>query len=584
MSIVLAPGDVLFECASVIDGTGATPRFTASVLVRAGKIHKICKEPLPPAQAHNEARIVDCKNASWVLSPGFIDMHAHSDLSLLHTPEHLAKITQGVTTEVIGQDGISYAPVDDVCLSHIRSQIAGWNGNPQDDGFWSRWRTVKEYLNVLDNERIATNAAFLVPQGNLRMLVLGYDPRAATKEEIQKMKEILVRSLEEGAVGMSSGLTYVPGMYASDSELGELLRILVPYGAYYCPHHRSYGKGALQAYREMIELARDTGVRLHLTHATLNFEENKGKAEEFITMVDQAITDGVDISLDTYPYLPGSTTLAALLPSWAAAGGGAACLERLHDPETLAQIRHDVEIVGTDGCHGCTLNWKTIEISGVTNQSLVSRYLGKAIGDVAEQENKDPFDLLVELLIEDNLATTILQHEGHEENVRRIMRHPKHCAGSDGILTSMKPHPRGWGTMPRYLGHYARDLEKGMERDLYSATTSLSDQPTSVLAERIFDGGLEDAVSHLTGRAAAVIGLKDRGTVKEGYNADLVLFDPESILDQATFSKPQVPAKGIRFVMVNGHIALDEGKPTGMRAGKTLRLTPKDSKEDYKIV
>lgn len=584
MPINLVPGDILFEGASVIDGTGAAPRFTANVLVRGNKIFKIFTERLPPESLHDEARVIGCNNGGWVLSPGFIDMHAHSDLSLLHTPEHLAKITQGVTTEVIGQDGISYAPVDDVCLSHIRTQIAGWNGNPQEDNFWGRWRSVGEYLDVLDKEQIATNAAFLVPQGNLRMLVLGYDPRAATKEEIQRMKDTLVRSLEEGAVGMSSGLTYVPGMYASDSELGELLRVLVPFGAYYCPHHRSYGKGALQAYHEMIELAKATGVRLHLTHATLNFEENKDKAEEFITMVDQAVADGVDISLDTYPYLPGSTTLAALLPSWAAAEGGAACLERLRDPETLARIRHDVEVVGTDGCHGCTLNWKTIEISGVTNESLVPRYLGKTIGDVAEQESKDPFNLLLELLLEDKLATTILQHEGHEENVRRIMRHPKHCAGSDGILTSMKPHPRGWGTMPRYLGHYARDLEKGLERDLYSSTVSLNDPPTSVPAEKIFHGGLEDAVSHLTGRAADVIGLKDRGKIKEGYRADLVLFDSESILDQATFARPQTPAKGIRFVLVNGRIALDEGKPTGTRAGRTLRLAPQTTNRSYHVV
>ncbi|ORY05548.1 D-aminoacylase [Clohesyomyces aquaticus] len=549
MSFTLVPGDVLFEGASIIDGTGTEPRFVASVLVRGGKIHSIFRETLPSIQGHDEARIIDCQSGKWVLCPGFIDMHAHSDLSLLHTPQHLAKITQGVTTEIIGQDGISYAPVDDACLGHIRKQIAGWNGNPQDEKFWNRWRSVKEYLDVLDREQIATNAAFLVPQGNLRMLVLGYDPRAATKEEIQKMKEILVRSLEDGAVGMSSGLTYVPGMYASDSELGELLRVLVPYGAYYCPHHRSYGKGALQAYREMIELARDTGVRLHLTHATLNFAENKGRAEEFVTLVDEAIADGVDISMDTYPYLPGSTTLASLLPSWAAAGGGDACLERLRNPEILAKIRHDVEVMGTDGCHGCTLDWKTIEISGVSNTSFASRFIGKRIGHVAEAEKRDPFELLVELLIEDQLATTILQHEGHEENVRRIMRHPKHTAGSDGILTSMKPHPRGWGTMPRYLGHYARDLEQG----------------------------LEEAVSHLTGRAADVVGLKDRGIVAKGYKADLVLFDPETILDQATFFKPQTPAKGIRFVVVNGQFALDEGKPTGMRAGKTIRLAKQES-------
>ncbi|KDN36638.1 D-aminoacylase [Tilletiaria anomala UBC 951] len=564
---------VLIRNATIIDGMGSTPRYIASVLIREGTIHKIFTHPAD-VLASERTRVIDCEDGRLTVCPGFIDMHAHSDLSLLHTPEHFAKVTQGVTTEVIGQDGIAYAPVDPECLEKIRTQIAGWNGNPEDETFWSMWKqgSVSEYLDLLDTSRIATNAAFLVPQGNLRMLVLGYNQRPATLQEITRMQEILLQSLEQGAVGMSSGLTYVPGMYAADSELGQLLRIVAQYGAYYCPHTRSYGKGALQAYAEMIALAKETGVRLHLTHATLKFAENSGRAGEFLALIDNAIQDGVDITLDTYPYMPGSTTLAALLPSWAAAGGTDSILGRLNDPVTRKRIQHDVEVVGTDGCHGCTLEWDTIEISGVGDASLASRYVGRTLASVAAASGRTAFEELVYLLQADKLATTILQHVGHEENVRAIMRHPKHCGGSDGILTSTKPHPRGWGTFPRFLGHYARDLERGKERDLYSAASAEGGVYRTVQPEKIFDGGLEEAVSHLTYRAARVLRLQNRGLIKEGYRADLVIFDPKTICDQATFNQPQRQAKGVQTVLVNGHIVLDEGVPNGARSGQTIRM------------
>lgn len=280
-------------------------------------------------------------------------MHAHSDLSVLHTPDHLAKITQGVTTEVLGQDGISYAPTSDETMARVRRQISGWNGNPADPGFFDRWRTVKEYLDVLDKEKTATNTAFLVPQGNLRMLVKGYSSEKCTQAEIDQQKEILAKCLEEGAVGMSSGLTYVPGAFADTDELAQLCEVVKKYDAYYCPHHRSYGKGALGAYEEMFSLAKKTGVRLHLAHATMNYPENAGRANELVSLIDEAIASGVDVSLDTYPYLPGSTTLASTLPSWAASAEDKIAL--LDDPEKLARIRHQALVEGTDGCHGCTL-------------------------------------------------------------------------------------------------------------------------------------------------------------------------------------------------------------------------------------
>jgi N-acyl-D-amino-acid deacylase len=367
----LDKGSILFKSASVVDGTGQTPAYQAHVLVQDGTIQSI--QPIDKAsntqsQTDDTVRVVNCEDGKWTLSPGFIDMHAHSDLSLLHTPKHLAKITQGVTTEVIGQDGISYSPVTDYTMARIRKQIAGWNGNPTDSGFFERWRSVKEYLDVLDESKIATNAAYLVPQGNLRMLVKGWDSAACTQAEIDTMKDHLHEAFKGGAVGMSSGLTYVPGMFADTSELTQLCRVVKQYDGYFCPHHRSYGKNAIQAYAEMLDLARKTGVRLHFTHATLNFPENAGRADELIAMIDKALEEGLDITLDTYPYLPGSTTLAALLPSWVSSASNKH--EILSDPTQLSQIRHQALVEGTDGCYGCTLDWDIIEIGGVQDPSL----------------------------------------------------------------------------------------------------------------------------------------------------------------------------------------------------------------------
>ena len=352
-----AMSDTILLNTTVVNGDGETPRYKATIIIKDGFIHSITKSGLNEATLENArnagTKILDCQNGKYATSPGFIDMHAHSDLSVLHTPSHLAKITQGVTTEVLGQDGISYAPVNETTLPRIRKQIAGWNGNPNDEAFWARWRSVGEYLDCLDREKIATNVAFLVPQGNLRMLVKGWSAEKCTQAEIEEQKKILAKCLEEGAVGMSSGLTYVPGSFADDAELAQLCEVVRDYGGYYCPHHRSYGKGALQAYREMLALAKKTGVRLHLTHATMNYPENAGRANELLEMIDQAIAEGVDVSMDTYPYLPGSTTLASTLPSWAAAAEDK--VKVLEDPEMLARIREQALVSGTDGCHGVTL-------------------------------------------------------------------------------------------------------------------------------------------------------------------------------------------------------------------------------------
>lgn len=533
--------DLVFRDADVVDGTGA-PAYRADVVVDDGRIVSIVKEAAAAGcQRPIATRELDA--AGLVLSPGFVDMHAHSDLALLRDPDHSAKAAQGVTLEVIGQDGLSYAPVDDRTLAEVRRAITGWNGHGDDIDF--DWRSVGEYLDRLDRG-IAVNAAYLIPQGTVRALAVGWEDREATPEELDRMRRLVAEGLEQGAVGMSSGLTYTPGMYAADAELTELCRVVAEYGGYYCPHHRSYGAGALQAYQEMVALTREAGCPLHLAHATMNFGVNKGRAPELLDLLDDALAAGADISLDTYPYTPGSTTLAALLPSWASEGGPDAILRRLTDDPTAARIRHDLEVVGADGCHGVPVEWDTIEISGVTDPALAA-YVGLTVEDSAALRGEDPWVTARRLLVEDRLGPTILQHVGHEENVRAIMRHRVHTGGSDGILQGAKPHPRAYGTFPHYLGRYVREL--------------------GVLS-------LEECVARLTGRPAARLRLPDRGQVREGYRADLVLFDAATVAAGSTFDRPRTLPTGIPHVLVDGRFVIEDGRRTDVLAGRAVRRTP----------
>ena len=522
--------------ATVVDGTGA-PRYRADVVIADGRIAEIVRDADAPISAD---RYVDV--TGLVLAPGFIDMHAHSELALLTEPEHLAKVSQGVTLELLGQDGLSYAPVDDVTLANIARQIAGWNGNPE--GFDWNWRSVGEYLDRLDTDGIATNACYLVPHGTVRMLVLGYDDRAPSEDELDRMRALIRTGMSEGAVGISFGLGYTPGMYATTAELAELCRTVADLGGFFAPHHRSYGAGALEAYAEMVDVSRASGCPVHLSHATMNFGVNRGRAGELLALLDSAIADGCDISLDTYPYLPGSTTLAALLPGWTSAHGPDGILGLLTDPAACARIREQMEIWGSDGCHGVPIDWDTVQISGVADPGLADK-AGRTITDLARFAGREPFEVFRELLIADRLATTILHHAGHEENVRMIMRHRAHTGGSDGLLVGTRPHPRAWGTFPRYLGHYVRDL--------------------GVL-------GLEECVAHLTGNAARRLRLRDRGLIRRGYAADLVLFDLETVHDEATYEQPRQQAKGIEYVFVNGVAVIAEGRHTGALPGRALRL------------
>ncbi|MFI7402929.1 amidohydrolase family protein [Streptomyces sp. NPDC049541] len=533
--------ELVIRDAEVVDGSGE-PSYRADVVVDGGRIVSIVKEAAAAGCLRPKGRR-ELDAEGLALSPGFIDMHAHSDLALLRDPDHSAKAAQGVTLEVLGQDGLSYAPVDDRTLAEVRRAITGWNGYGDDIDF--DWRSVGEYLDRLDRG-IAVNAAYLVPQGTVRMLAVGWEDREATPQELDRMRQLVAEGLEQGAVGMSSGLTYTPGMYAKDAELTELCRVVAEYDGYYCPHHRSYGAGALEAYQEMVALTREAGCSLHLAHATMNFGVNKGRAPELLSLLDEALAAGADISLDTYPYTPGCTTLVALLPSWASEGGPEAILKRLTDDESAERIRYDMEVVGADGCHGVPVEWDTTEISGVADAGLAD-FVGRTVLQSAEARGESPWATARHLLLADRLGSTILQHVGHEENVRAIMRHRVHTGGSDGILQGTKPHPRAYGTFPRYLGRYVREL--------------------GVLS-------LEECVARLTSRPAARLRLPDRGLVREGYRADLVLFDPQTVAAGSTYENPRTLPTGIPYVLVDGRFVIEDGRRTDVLAGRAVRRSP----------
>ncbi|KAJ4165881.1 hypothetical protein LMH87_007491 [Akanthomyces muscarius] len=541
---------IIFVSATVITGEEDAKPFVADVLVKDGLVAQI---GAPGTIESTTARRIDAHGR--YLSPGFIDMHAHSDLYLITSPMHEAKISQGCTTEVVGQDGISYAPIrTKEQLRAIRNQIAGWNGNPSDQECQTKhqktgifdWQTVGDYLDCLERNKTATNVAMLVPQGNLRLLACGPNDTPASPTEIEDQVRLLREAIDHGAVGMSSGLTYTPGMYASTSELAILCKAMADEypGTYYAPHHRSYGFKALESYDEMIGLGKNTGCPIHLTHATMNFSENKGRAPELLQMVDEALSCGIDVTLDTYPYLPGCTTLAALLPSWASAGGPDETLKRLDNAEMRDKIQVAIEVTGCDGGHGIPTNWDEIQIGSTAHEALAG-YAGRRVAEVARSLGKPAIEVFYDILLKDRLATSCLMHIGDEENVRLIMKHKKHMSGSDAILHGETLHPRAYGTFTRYLGHYARDL--------------------SMLT-------VPQMMAHLTSRPAKRLNVYPfRGHIGVGSAADLVLFDPETIQDMATFEQPKLTSKGIEFVLVNGVVAVDAGKLTGARGGHVLR-------------
>ena len=475
-----------------------------------------------------------------IVCPGFIDIHTHSDLQPLANPLHECKIRQGVTTDVIGHDGLGLAPITPKTRQYLQKQLAGWNGRP--DLAWN-WSTITTYLDRFD-EKTATNFAMLVPHGTVRMAVMGMEKRPPTSEEMSQMQGLIDQGMREGAIGLSTGLAYAPAMFATDDEVVELCKVLRPYNGFYCPHHRNYGSEALKAYADSIEIGRRAGVPVHLTHCHLGYANNKGRAPELLDNVDRARAEGVEVTIDSYPYLAGSTYLHAFLPAWMHDGGSEVTLTRLQSSDTHDRLRHEMEIVGSDGFNGVPMGWDMIQISGIMDGEFDPAIVGMYLPDAATQSGKDPYQFFVDLLIQTRLSVSCLAHIGNAENVQTILQHPAHVVGSDGILIGERPHPRGWGTHVKFLAHYVRDM------------------------------GLltwEEGIRKMTSASARRIGCMDRGLVWPGFMADLVVFDPDTLQDTATYENPISFPEGVHYVVVNGTLVIEEGEPTGATPGRALR-------------
>ena len=525
--------DIVFRNGLVVDGAGSPP-FPADVGVSEGRIERIGN--LARAKS---ARVIDI--AGLMLCPGFVDMHSHSDLLLLSQPRAESKVMQGVTTEVIGQDGLSFAPADERTMNAVREQTIAWSG-VQEGIAWD-WSSVAEYLDKLDR-RISLNAAYHVPHGTVRILVMGQEDRKPTAAELDEMRRHVRQGMEEGAVGLSTGLSYPPAMFADKEELVALCEEVAAFGGFFCPHNRSYGKGALDSYREMIEVARRARVPVHFTHCLMNFPGNEGRAVDLVEMLGALDPATVDLTVDSYPYAAGSTYLASVLPPWVAVKGAAGTLAALADEQQCARMRRELEVEGTPGYHWMPMDWNTIEISSVESAAN-QRWIGKRIPEVAAGMGVESFEAVRQLLIEEKLNVNILLHVGFEVNFWTIMKQPYHMAASDGLLAGARPHPRAWGTFARYLGHYARD-------------------------EGLFTW--QEIVRKMTSLPHRRLGQWDRGIIRPGMWADICVFDPVRVRDTATYENPKQFPEGIPYVMVNGTLVKDDGVHTGALPGRALRL------------
>jgi N-acyl-D-amino-acid deacylase len=516
--------DVVIRNGQLIDGSG-NPWFRADVGILDGRVASI--GVLGDELAR---RVIDA--SGLCVCPGFVDMHAHSDVQLLAHPEWEVKLAQGVTLEVIGQDGLGVAPLTDNIEAPLRQQLKAWNGDPPQVD-WA-WRTMADYLAQFDG-RVSPNVACLVGHGTVRMQVMGMDDRAPSEDELRHMQNVVDQALSEGAVGLSAGLTYAPAVFSNDDELVDLCRPVHESGGYYQPHHRNYAEGALDAYAASIEIGRRAGVPVHLTHAHMSTAANRGRGPELLALVDESRVHGVDVTLDTYPYLAGNSYLHANLPTWVHVGGNAAIVDRLRDADTRRRINAEMDSV----------DFSQIVLSSVSRPEN-RRFVGLSVADAAAQApgQLGPFDFYCDLLIGEDLGVGALSFIGNEENVRTILQHPAHMAGSDGIVVGDRPHPRAWGTFARYLSEYVRELK--LVR-------------------------LEEMVRKMTALPAQRVGQFDRGLIRPGAAADVVCFDPSQVRDKATYENPRQPPDGIPYVLVNGVVVIDGHRHTGKTPGRVLR-------------
>jgi N-acyl-D-amino-acid deacylase len=521
------PFDVLIAGGRVIDGGGG-PWFYADIGLVGDRIRAIGHLPQAEARVRLDA-------TGKVVAPGLIDAHVHGDLTLFTDPLHEPAIRQGVTTYIIGQDGVAMAPASPATLEYMCRYTAGFSGGHD----WSMrpvgerpvWSNVAEYLARFDRTS-AINVATLVPNGNVRLEVMGLETRPPRPEEVRAMRRLVREGMEQGAVGLSSGLDYIPSRYAEVDELSALCQEIAPFDGIYVTHMSRYDpEGVLSSMDEVYRIGREVGVGVHISHFN-------SRAELVMPKLDRGRADGVDVTFDLYCYLAGSSILGMYtLPPWVQEGGLGATLARLRDPAVWPRLREwfaspEVPLETVRISYASALEWKRYE--GLT--------LPQAAGS-ASRERMGEF--LRDLLVASEMAAgCVVPHRRRsEEDVVALIRHPCMLGGSDGIFTGSRPHPRGCGCFARYLGHHVR-----------AGTWSL-----------------ETAIQRLSGNTARRFGLKDRGLLREGMAADAIVFDPAEIGDRSTYDDGSALAVGMEHVVVNGEVVLSGGRRTHALPGRGLR-------------
>lgn len=522
---------------TVIDGTGKE-RYEASILIHGERIEKIIKKGELYSIGSTD-RVMDGRNL--ICAPGFIDTHSHSDLKVLSEPLLLPKLHQGITTEVLGQDGISMAPLPLPYISSWQKNLAGLDGEDQNLD-WT-YQTTEKYLAMIEAAQPALNESYLLPHGNVRMEAMGLANKVADEKDIAKMCEIVRREMEAGCLGLSSGLIYMPCAYGKTEELIEMCKVVKEYDGIFVVHQRSEADDILESMDEIIRIGKESGVKIHFSHFKVCGKPNWSKLNGMLQKLDEAKSAGLAVSFDQYPYIAGSTMLGVILPPWVHDGGTGKLVERLKDKALREKMKEDIR----NGMEGWDNFVNFAGVEGIYITSVASEknqdVVGLSLEELGEKWGKEPLDATFDLLLEEENAVGMVDFYGTEEHVATILKRPEMNACTDGLLSG-KPHPRVYGAFPRILGKYVRE-------------------------EKILT--LEEAVYKMTGKPAKTFQLKDRGVIQEGNYADLVLFDEKTIRDRGTFTEPEQYPTGIEAVFVNGKLALEHGMETGVRAGVVIK-------------
>ncbi|WP_434080503.1 N-acyl-D-amino-acid deacylase family protein [Sanguibacter sp. Z1732] len=524
--------DLLLRGAEVIDGTGTEAKradvaISGDKIVAVGDLHDVTAQ-----------RTIDLTGS--FLTPGFIDIHTHSDVSVLLDPAAESKILQGVTTEVTGNCGFSAFPLDTDRLPLHADHIARIGDDPID----LTWHDLDTYAQAIEENPPALNVAPLVGHGTVRVAVMGVDDRRPTSEELARMQELVSQSMQQGAFGMSTGLTHIPSGYGEEDEVRELARVVGQWDGLYATHSRATPGEGFPAIEEAIRTSQQAGARLQASHAAINEPTKWGQATQYIALLEQAESDGLDVAFDVYPYDASSSSLTQYLPAWTQAGGTEGMRAMMEDPATRERALTEL---AAGWMNGIPWFWDRVVISrsGPGREECV----GLTIKDAAERAGVDPATFTLDLCLEHGNSVQVVLFYRTEEDMMEFLAHRLSVVGSDGSAVpldqqGLKPHPRGFGTFPRVLGRYVR--EKGLM-------------------------SLPEAVRKMTSAVAERLQIQDRGVIRAGAVADLVAFDPTKVIDQASFEEPAREPIGISHVIVNGTLTVQDGSLTSARAGKVLR-------------